>query len=123
MLSYCWGQQKDGNFPMQQKVDRVRPSAIGRGLQRVVWRGLQRAREGREREGSVPRQCRRGARPRAQVRQVLENNGSETWMDIHRMAGSTLSAMANAVEESSAILVMICRAYKGLGPPAAVKRP
>ena len=30
MLSYCWGQQKDGNFPMQQKVDRVRPSAARR---------------------------------------------------------------------------------------------
>lgn len=42
------------------------------------------------------------------VKEQLERRGWMTWMDVDKMAGSTLEAMALAVEGSVAVLVGAC---------------
>lgn len=38
--------------------------------------------------------------------------GYATWMDVDKMSGSTLEAMAKAVEDSAVVLVCISKMYK-----------
>jgi hypothetical protein len=49
------------------------------------------------------------------VRQRLEQLGYKVWMDVDNMSGSTLEAMALAVEGADAILVGVSRDYKNSG--------
>lgn len=42
----------------------------------------------------------------------LKDKGYKIWMDIENMGGSTLQAMAEAVEESAIILICISEKYK-----------
>ena len=46
------------------------------------------------------------------MKNALEKRGYETWMDVEKMAGSTLNAMADAVEESAAIMIIMTKQYK-----------
>lgn len=48
----------------------------------------------------------------AELKTELEKAGYKTWMDIDKMQGSTLEAMANAVEESDAIILCVSKGYK-----------
>ncbi len=36
----------------------------------------------------------------------------QTWMDVDKMSGSTLEAMAQAVEDSAVVLVCVSKKYK-----------
>ncbi|XP_048584283.1 uncharacterized protein LOC5504951 [Nematostella vectensis] len=47
-----------------------------------------------------------------QVKELLQANGYHVWMDIDQMEGSTLEAMANAVEKSAVVLMCASRKYK-----------
>ena len=47
-----------------------------------------------------------------QVRDHLKQHGFQVWMDIDKIGGSTLQAMASAVEESSVVLMCVSRKYK-----------
>lgn len=38
--------------------------------------------------------------------------GYQTWMDVDKMSGSTLEAMAKAVEGSATVLVCVSKKYK-----------
>jgi len=42
----------------------------------------------------------------------LKKDGFKVWLDLDEMSGSTLEAMANAVESSSIVLVCMSRKYK-----------
>lgn len=42
----------------------------------------------------------------------LERRHYVTWMDIDKMSGSTLEAMALAVENAAAVLVCVSKKYK-----------
>ena len=42
----------------------------------------------------------------------FQQEGLEVWIDIERMGGSTLSAMAEAVENASVVLVCMSEKYK-----------
>lgn len=44
--------------------------------------------------------------------QMLRSRGYSIWIDVEQMSGSTLEAMANAVERASVVLVCVTRAYK-----------
>ena len=46
------------------------------------------------------------------VRDALKDGGYRVWMDIDSIGGSTLQAMANAVEGSAAVLMCVSRKYK-----------
>ncbi|CAH1239414.1 Hypp5821 [Branchiostoma lanceolatum] len=46
------------------------------------------------------------------IKTALEANGYNVWMDIDRMGGSTLQAMAGAVENASVLLICMSRKYK-----------
>lgn len=46
------------------------------------------------------------------IKTELERAGYRTWMDIDKMSGSTLEAMARAVEESAVVLVCVSKRYK-----------
>lgn len=46
------------------------------------------------------------------VRRLLASLGLKVWIDVECMEGSTLQAMASAVENSRIILVCVSRAYK-----------
>ncbi|KAL5013584.1 hypothetical protein ScPMuIL_007854 [Solemya velum] len=46
------------------------------------------------------------------VRDELRANGFKVWMDIDDMGGSTLQAMADAVEKASVILICMSQKYK-----------
>ncbi len=46
------------------------------------------------------------------MKRALEDRGYQTWMDVENMAGSTLGAMADAVEESDAIMIVMTKLYK-----------
>jgi len=46
------------------------------------------------------------------VKEGLEKAGFNVWMDIDQMAGSTLEAMANAVEQASIVLICYTKKYK-----------
>jgi len=48
----------------------------------------------------------------AELKTELEKAGYKTWMDIDKMQGSTLEAMANAVEESDAVILCVSKGYK-----------
>ena len=39
-------------------------------------------------------------------------DGYEVWIDLDKMGGSTLQAMAEAVEDAAVILMSVCRKYK-----------
>ena len=43
---------------------------------------------------------------------MLEAQGHQVWLDVDAMAGSTLDAMASAVEGSSCVCVILNRDYK-----------
>ena len=43
------------------------------------------------------------------MKHALEDRGYNTWMDIEKMAGSTLGAMADAVEGSDAIVIVMTK--------------
>ena len=47
-----------------------------------------------------------------EVKNRLQANGYRVWMDLEQMGGSTLQAMANAVENSSVVLVCVSQRYK-----------
>ncbi|XP_064597655.1 uncharacterized protein LOC135464094 [Liolophura sinensis] len=46
------------------------------------------------------------------VRDQLRTRGYKTWMDVDYMGGSTLQAMAEAVENSAAVLICMSQRYK-----------
>lgn len=46
------------------------------------------------------------------IKEVLEAQGHQVWLDVDAMAGSTLDAMASAVEGSSCVCVIMNRDYK-----------
>ena len=43
---------------------------------------------------------------------LLKNDGYRTWIDVDHMGGSTLEAMAAAVENAAVVLVCACEKYK-----------
>ena len=47
-----------------------------------------------------------------EVKNRLQASGYRVWMDLEQMKGSTLEAMAEAVENASAVLVCVSRRYK-----------
>ncbi|KAL3855723.1 hypothetical protein ACJMK2_014928 [Sinanodonta woodiana] len=46
------------------------------------------------------------------IRDVLKSNGYPVWMDIEHMGGSTVAAMAEAVEKSHVVLICMSQQYK-----------
>ena len=46
------------------------------------------------------------------IRDELKKNGYNVWMDIDQMGGSTLAAMADAVERASVVLICMSQKYK-----------
>ena len=42
----------------------------------------------------------------------LEHSGFKVWIDFKQMGGSTLQAMAEAVENASVVLVCVSQRYK-----------
>ncbi|XP_070537112.1 uncharacterized protein [Ptychodera flava] len=46
------------------------------------------------------------------VKKQLEQNGFNVWMDLDQMGGSTLQAMADAVENAAVVLVCLSQKYK-----------
>lgn len=46
------------------------------------------------------------------IKEELENRGYHTWMDVDKMSGSTLEAMALAVEGAAAVLCCVSKKYK-----------
>ncbi|XP_067664576.1 uncharacterized protein [Haliotis asinina] len=46
------------------------------------------------------------------VKDCLKQNGYDVWMDIDNMGGSTLQAMAEAIENASVVLIAMSRRYK-----------
>ncbi|XP_019627897.1 PREDICTED: uncharacterized protein LOC109472555 [Branchiostoma belcheri] len=46
------------------------------------------------------------------IKTALEAKGYKVWMDIEKMGGSTLEAMAGAVEEAAVVLICMSRKYK-----------
>ena len=46
------------------------------------------------------------------IRDELKGAGYSVWMDVDKIGGSTLEAMALAVENSAVILVAVSRKYK-----------
>eukprot|EP00794_Sanderia_malayensis_P017066 gene17066-18786_t len=46
------------------------------------------------------------------VRDALKNEGYKVWMDVDKIGGSTLEAMAGGVENAAAVLVGVSRKYK-----------
>lgn len=47
-----------------------------------------------------------------QICSNLRNNGIKVWMDVDDMQGSTLQAMASAVEKADIVLVCYSQKYK-----------
>ncbi|KAL9981613.1 hypothetical protein ACROYT_G010339 [Oculina patagonica] len=47
-----------------------------------------------------------------EVKNKLQANGYRVWMDLEQMGGSTLEAMAKAVEDSAVVLVCVSQRYK-----------
>ena len=47
-----------------------------------------------------------------EVKNRLQASGYRVWMDLEQMGGSTLEAMAKAVENSSAVLICVSERYK-----------
>ena len=50
--------------------------------------------------------------PLLQVRDKLQEEGFTVWIDLDEMKGSTLEAMANAVEDAYLILITVSSNYK-----------
>ena len=46
------------------------------------------------------------------IKSELERAGYKTWMDVDNMSGSTLEAMAKAVEGSAVVLICVSKKYK-----------
>nr|CAB3262761.1 uncharacterized protein LOC100182841 [Phallusia mammillata] len=51
-----------------------------------------------------------------ELRTQLEENGHKVWLDVDRMEGSILSAMAEAVENASVVVVAMTERYKNSDP-------
>lgn len=47
-----------------------------------------------------------------QVKELLKADGYKIWMDVDNMGGSTLQAMAEAVQNASVVLVCMSERYK-----------
>jgi male-specific lethal 1 len=47
-----------------------------------------------------------------QVKDRLQAAGFRVWMDLEQMGGSTLEAMAKAVEDSAVVLLCVSQKYK-----------
>ena len=47
-----------------------------------------------------------------EVKTKLQSAGYSVWMDLEQMGGSTLEAMATAVENSAVVLVCVSQKYK-----------
>ena len=47
-----------------------------------------------------------------ELKNRLRTSGYRVWMDLEQMGGSTLDAMAKAVENSSVVLVCVSQRYK-----------
>ena len=47
-----------------------------------------------------------------QVKNQLQANGYRVWMDLEQMGGSTLDAMAKAVENAAVVLICVSQRYK-----------
>ncbi len=47
-----------------------------------------------------------------EMKNHLVNLGYEVWLDVEQMHGSTLEAMANAVENSHCVIMCISQKYK-----------
>ena len=43
---------------------------------------------------------------------IWQKEGVEVWIDVERMGGSTLSAMAEAVENAAVVLICMSEKYK-----------
>ena len=46
------------------------------------------------------------------IREDLEERGFKTWMDVLQLQGSTLNAMADAVERASSVVICVTKHYK-----------
>ena len=46
------------------------------------------------------------------ISDVLKSKGYKVWLDIDNMSGSTLEAMAEAVEKASVVLICMSQKYK-----------
>ena len=46
------------------------------------------------------------------IRDALKHSGYKVWIDVDNLGGSTMEAMASAVENSAVILVAVSRKYK-----------
>ena len=46
------------------------------------------------------------------VAQSLKKRGYNIWIDVDRMEGSIMDAMAHAVEEAEVVLICLSRKYK-----------
>eukprot|EP00300_Choanocystis_sp_HF-7_P039547 c5868_g1_i2.p1 GENE.c5868_g1_i2~~c5868_g1_i2.p1 ORF type:complete len:642 (-),score=157.04 c5868_g1_i2:78-1973(-) len=46
------------------------------------------------------------------INQSLQENEFQTWMDVNQMSGSTLEAMASAIEGSAVVVMCVSEAYK-----------
>ena len=46
------------------------------------------------------------------IHDALIESGYKVWMDVYDLGGSTMEAMASAVENSAVILVAVSRKYK-----------
>ncbi|XP_055957324.1 uncharacterized protein LOC130010374 isoform X3 [Patella vulgata] len=46
------------------------------------------------------------------IRDQLKSNNIKVWMDVDDMEGSTLEAMAKAVEQAEIVIMCMCRKYK-----------
>jgi hypothetical protein len=46
------------------------------------------------------------------VKSSLKASGFKVWMDVDQMAGSTLAAMAHAVENAAVVVIFLCRKYR-----------
>ena len=47
-----------------------------------------------------------------EVKNKLQASGYRVWMDLEQMGGSTLEAMAKAVEDAAVVLVCVSQRYK-----------
>ena len=47
-----------------------------------------------------------------QIPKYLKHRGYNVWIDVDKMEGSIMDAMARAVEESEIILICVSRKYK-----------
>jgi len=50
------------------------------------------------------------------LRNELQNEGLQIWLDVDKMQGSILSAMAEAIENAAVVIVAMSEKYKNSNP-------